>query len=146
MGGPPGYRFVRYYTRNAIYRGKGPPELPLRAIAPIVVASTVVVFVTGILLLSAGPSGRGTLLLIHKVSFFVWIAFTGLHVLGHLPAYARYFRAADSPADLLGTPPGAAGRGLVLAGGLAVGVVIAIALIPDFAPWTAHSAVLLHRH
>jgi hypothetical protein len=28
-----GYRFVRYYTENARYRGKGAPELALRVIA-----------------------------------------------------------------------------------------------------------------
>jgi hypothetical protein len=60
-----GYRFVRYYTLNAVYRTKGPPGPILRAIAPMVVASTVVVFVTGILLLAAGPSGRGRFLLLH---------------------------------------------------------------------------------
>ncbi len=36
-----GYRFIRYYTGNAAYRGKGPPELILRLIGPIVVLSTV---------------------------------------------------------------------------------------------------------
>src|SRR5581483_10843700 len=44
--GSTGYRFARYYTRDAAYRSKGPPELILRAIAPPVVASTVIVFVS----------------------------------------------------------------------------------------------------
>jgi hypothetical protein len=35
-----GYRFTRYYTRSMTYRAKGPPEALLRAIAPVVVAST----------------------------------------------------------------------------------------------------------
>ena len=48
------YRFVRYYTHDAVYRTKGPPEPIARAIAPIVVASTIVVFVTGIVLLGVG--------------------------------------------------------------------------------------------
>src|ERR1700685_2891935 len=46
-----GYRFVRYYTRDAAYRHVGPPALPLRLIAPIVVLSTVVVFASGVALL-----------------------------------------------------------------------------------------------
>lgn len=141
-----GYRFVRYYARNPIYRAKGPPEPVMRAIAPIVVASTLMVFVTGVVLLAVGPRGRGELVLLHKVSFFVWLAFTGLHVLGHLPALGRWLREPRSSTEVLGTPPGAAGRWLVLGGGLAVGLVIAVALIPEFTTWTAHTALLHHHH
>ena len=32
-----GYRFVRYYAHDPAYRSKGPPEIVLRLIAPIVV-------------------------------------------------------------------------------------------------------------
>ena len=84
-----GYRFVRYYTRNADYQRKGPPEIALRLIAPIVVLSTVAVFVTGIGLLIVGPTDRNPMLLLHKVTFIVWVVFMSLHVLGHLPAVAR---------------------------------------------------------
>lgn len=140
-----GYRFVRYYTRDPVYRSEGPPELILRSIAPIVVASTLMVFVTGVVLLAVGPSGRGQLVLLHKVSFIVWLVFTALHVLGHLPTLGRWLRAPRSDAASLGTPPGAAGRWLVLGGGLAAGLIIAVALIPDFGIWTAHSAALHHH-
>src|ERR1700761_1523923 len=68
-----GYRFVRYYTNNAAYRSKGPPELVLRLIGPIVVLTTVAVFITGVVLLIAGPQHRDPWLLLHKVSFIVWI-------------------------------------------------------------------------
>ncbi len=40
-----GYRFARFYTRDLVYRAKGPPDLVMRLSAPIVVVSTVVVFV-----------------------------------------------------------------------------------------------------
>jgi len=141
-----GYRFIRYYTQNAVYRTKGPPEPILRALAPIVIASTVVVFITGILLLAFGPSGRAELLFLHKASFFVWLAPTGAHVLGHLPAMLRWVSAPRSGPEGLGTPPGATGRWLVLGGGLALGLIIAVALIPDFGSWTAHTAVLHGDH
>ncbi len=141
-----GYRFVRYYTLDAVYRSKGPPEPILRAIAPIVVASTIMVFVTGIVLLAEGVSGRGMLVELHKVSFFVWVAFTALHVLLHLPALARWLRVPGSRPEGLGTPSGAAGRWLMLGGGLAVGLIIAVALIPNFGTWTAHTAALHHHH
>jgi hypothetical protein len=83
--GSTGYRFVRYYTRNPVYRRKGPPPPWLRLLAPLVVLSTVVVFASGVVLLLLGPSSRSTLLLVHKASFFVWLAATAVHVLGHLP-------------------------------------------------------------
>ena len=83
-----GYRFVRYYTADPSYRRKGPPPAPLRMIAPIVVLTTVLVFASGVLLLLIGPSSRGALLPLHKISFIVWAVFTSLHVLGHLPTLA----------------------------------------------------------
>ncbi|MGA8363565.1 MAG: hypothetical protein WB709_03505, partial [Solirubrobacteraceae bacterium] len=83
-----GYRFVRYYTDDPRYRRKGPPPAPLRMIAPIVVLTTVLVFASGVLLLLIGPSSRSALLPLHKISFIVWVVFTSLHVLGHLPAVA----------------------------------------------------------
>ena len=86
-----GYRFARYYTANPAYRRKGPPAAPMRLLAPLVVISTVVVFGSGVALLLAGPGSRSTLFPIHKLSFFAWLALTGLHVLGHL---------ADLPAPL----------------------------------------------
>src|SRR5438552_12957865 len=67
-----GYRFVRYYTGNAEYRRKGPPELILRLIAPVVVLSTTGVLATGVVLLIVGPQHRDPWLLLHKVSFILW--------------------------------------------------------------------------
>ena len=82
--GSTGYRFVRYYSGDPAYRRKGPPPLALRALGPLVVLSTIGVIGTGVVLLALGPSSRSTWLLIHKVIFFIWLAATSLHVLGHL--------------------------------------------------------------
>jgi hypothetical protein len=84
-------------------------------------------------------------ILLHKVSFILWLGATGLHVLGHLVQLPRSVRMAD----LDGTAPGGgqAGGGarlLALTGVIVAGVVLAIALIPDFAAWTAPAA--LHHH
>jgi len=139
-----GYRFVRYYTRNPAYRTKGPPAPLMRLTAPIVVASTAVVFATGMLLLIAGPSGRGQYLFLHKASFVIWLAATAVHVLGHLVDLRRSLLPMHEPSPLYGSSPGATGRWLALLGALVGGVVLAIALIPQFAPWTAHAAFLHH--
>jgi hypothetical protein len=142
-----GYRFIRYYTGNAAYRLKGPPELVLRLIGPVVVLFTVAVFATGIALLIAGPAHRDPWLMLHKVTFIVWIVFMGLHVLGHLPAVGRAFgvggRGQEQRAN---AGPGAAGRWIALAGALVGGLVLALVLIPEFSSWTAHGVFLHHHH
>jgi hypothetical protein len=140
-----GYRFVRYYTSVAPYRAKGPPPGALRVIAPMVILSTVAVLASGVVLLFEGPSSRATLLPIHKIGFFVWLAFTGLHVLGHLPSLPTLLRADYTrSAALTSEVGGRSGRTLALAGALVAGVVLAIIVIPDFAAWV-HSASALRR-
>ena len=142
-----GYRFVRYYTRNPAYVRKGPPETVLRLSAPMVVVSTVVVFVSGVVLLFVGPANRGQLVLIHKASFFVWVAFTAIHVLGHLPHLSASLRAVQRERpELPGMQTGAAGRWISIVGALIGGLVLAVVLIPDFSLWTAHLGLLHHHH
>lgn len=141
-----GYRFVRYYSANPRYRRKGPPAIVLRVIAPMVVSSTVVVLASGVLLLFVGPSSRATLLPIHKVSFFVWVGFTALHILGHLSSMPQLLRADYSPtAQLRGDVTGRTGRVLALCSVLVGGVVLAILVVPEFGPWL-HSASVIHKH
>jgi hypothetical protein len=132
-----GYRFVRYYTANPTYRRKGPPAPLMRLLAPLVVISTVVVFASGVALLLEGPSSRGSLLLIHRASFVVWIAVTAIHVLGHLSDLPRALTRKHEiqPAELDGYGTGRAGRALSLSGALVAGLVLAILYIPQFAPW-----------
>lgn len=134
--GSTGYRFARYYTREPRYRRKGPPEAALRLLAPLVVLSTVVVFASGVALMFVGPSSRSELLPVHKVSFFIWLAAIGLHVLGHLADLPRVLAPANSQIPGLDEArAGRGGRALALGGMLAAGVVLAIVSIPQFAPW-----------
>jgi len=141
-----GYRFVRYYARDTTYLRKGPPELALRAMGPILVASTMAVFTSGIVLLFEGPRNRALPLLIHKASFIVWLVFVGLHIVGHLPGFASALRASSVSQEGLGTATGAAGRWIVLVGAIVGGVVLALALIPHFGVWTAPGAFPHHHH
>jgi hypothetical protein len=134
-----GYRFARYYLRDPIYRSKGPPVLALRAMGPLVVLSTVVVFVSGTVLLFDGPARRGTPLLIHKVSFIVWLVFMALHILGHMPAMGHALRAAEDRG-------GVVGRWVAVVGAVVGGAVLAVVLIPHFGLWTAPGALPRHHH
>ena len=142
-----GYRFVRYYTGNPEYRRKGPPELILRLIGPVVVLATLVVFATGIALLIVGPQHRDPWLMLHKVSFIVWAVFMSLHVLGHLPALARALGFGPGGREQRArAAPGAAGRWIALTGALLGGLVLALVLIPDFSAWTSHGVFVHHHH
>jgi hypothetical protein len=142
-----GYRFIRYYTGDAEYRRKGPPELILRLIGPLVVLLTVAVFITGIVLMIEGPTHRDPWLLLHKVSFIAWLVFISLHILGHLPALGRTLGIGPSDHEpLAGGGSGAAGRWIAIAGALVAGLVLALLLIPDYSAWTAHGVFLHHHH
>jgi len=135
-----GYRFTRYYAGDAAYRRKGAPPTALRLIAPIIVLTTVIVMVSGIALLLAGPQSRGALLPVHKISFIVWAAFTALHLLAHLPELPRALRSDFGGGERLGRyPAGRSGRVLAIASALVLGAVLAIICIPQFPPW-------LHAH
>ncbi len=87
-----GWRMVRYYLGNPSYRVAGPPPMPLRLLAPLVVASTLGLLATGIVVGVMGPdAGRGRLwgtplsaLFFHQATFAVWIVVMTLHVLGRL--------------------------------------------------------------
>lgn len=133
--GSTGWRFARYYLRTAAYRAKGPPHLLLRATAPVVVVSTVVVLVSGVWLLVAGPSSRDAVLPWHKVSFIVWVAFTSLHVLAHLPSLPRAMSAEYASRRGDAASNGRLARQLALAAALVAGVVLALLFVPDFAVW-----------
>jgi hypothetical protein len=138
-----GWRFVRFYTGDRSYREKGPPLLPLRMLAPLVVASTVSLFATGVALLVVGP-GRGFVLGLHKASFAVWLVTTGLHVLGYarrVPGLAAsdWRRRDPTPVD------GSFARRTLLAGTLVAGVILAVTTVRYAQPWV-HWAAVFHGH
>jgi hypothetical protein len=160
-----GYRFMRYYTADPAYRRKGPPPPALRALGPALVGLTAIVFATGVALLLIGPSSRGTLLLVHKVSFIGWVVVTAVHIAGHLPELVRFNRvsgrtraelnelrslvpgfggAAEPPVS--GPIPGTGGRWLSVGTAVALGLVVAAILIPDYGAWTGARALFHHHH
>lgn len=128
-----GYRFVSYYARAAPYREKGPPQIAMRALAPMLVAATVGVFATGIALLAVGHRS-GTLLEVHKVTFIVWGACFGMHFLVYVGRALRT-AASDWQAPARRVVPGATTRAAVLAGSLAAGGAAAAAVIGPIDQW-----------
>lgn len=133
--GSTGYRFVRYYTSAPAYVTKGPPHIALRALAPLLVASTVMIFATGIWLLALGHHSDRALML-HKVAFIVWSGVFGVHFLAYLPRATGSLRSAwaAKPSHRLRTP----GRGitaLLVATSLCAGLALALALLPHIGAW-----------
>jgi hypothetical protein len=128
-----GYRFTRYYLGTRAYREKGPPLLPLRLLAPLLVLTTLIVFVSGVVLLIAGHKSN-TLFTFHKVSFIVWGVVFGVHFLAHLPRMLRSLFTDWTPEGRRRVPGAELRLGLVMAatGG---GVALAIAVLPLITGW-----------
>lgn len=124
------WRFGGYYLGRPAYVRRGPPHAFLRlAVAPLVVASTTILFGTGILLIALHPQ-RGLLLGLHKASFVVWFAAVGVHVLAHV----LNVRALVG-ADLRPNERGARLRQGVVAAAVACGLVLAAATLPEVHAW-----------
>jgi cytochrome c biogenesis protein CcdA len=128
------WRFARYYGGAPEYRRKGPPPPLLRLLSPVVIVLTVAVFGTGVALMLGPLSWRSELLLLHKASFIAWLAVMSLHVLGHLLDTARL-----APRDWLRRTrrqiDGAGTRQWALAASLALGLVLALLVVPKLGPW-----------
>lgn len=128
-----GYRMVRYYAGTAAYREKGPPLLPLRVLAPVLVAATIGIFASGIALMALGH--RSDLLLtLHKVSFFVWAAVFAVHFLSYLPRLLRSLRS-DWGTTRRREVPGSGIRAMLVVGSLGAGVALALAFLPWITGW-----------
>ena len=80
-----GYRFARYYTRSVAYRLAGPPPALMRlVVAPVLVASTLGVFATGIELWLFGLRFGPGWMTAHTLTAVVFVLAAGAHVLWHL--------------------------------------------------------------
>jgi hypothetical protein len=122
-----GWRFMRYYTGNQPYRLAGPPRLLLRMLAPLLVASTLSLFGTGVALVVVGHGG-GLLKGVHGLSFVVWGVLVVVHSLAYLRRTLR-----DGTADWRPASPvvaGGPGRRTLLGGALLLGLALALLVYP----------------
>lgn len=131
-----GWRFLRYYTGSPAFIHRGPPQLVLRIMAPLLIVTTLVVISSGIGLIVTGPRNAGLLLPLHGFSVLVWLPLIAIHVFAHI------LRVPGLVADDWNKASGkvlAAGRGFRLGmnlGALLAGAAAAILLFPGSAPWT----------
>lgn len=131
--GSTGWRMIRYYTHDPVYRAEGPPRAFLRGLAPLVVGATVALLGSGVGLVVAGP-GNHFFRAIHGASFALFLLVVSAHGLAHLPK-VRDFALADWVGGRR-----AAGHGLrraIVAFGIVVGGAAALAAAQSAGPWLA---------
>ena len=133
--GSTGYRFGRYYTRNRAYHEAGPPRPVPRLIAPILIASAVILFGSGVEMWSFRNQFGYAWTAIHNTSAFVFVVALSIHVIVHVREANR-----EAAADLAAVPVAGAGtdvaaqeplggavtRRALIGGGLAVGAVLGV--------------------
>lgn len=84
------YRYVRYLAGSVPYRRKGQPELLLRLTGPLIVASTGVLFGSGIMLTLTGDMSW---LIVHQMSFVAWCCLMFIHVFAYAGRLPRLLAA-----------------------------------------------------
>lgn len=130
-----GYKFVRYYSGAREYRLQGPPPTLLRVIAPIFVVATLGLFGSGVTMLLDGEASD-TLLTLHVVSFWTWLACLAIHVAFNLREVVSRVRSEwlDHAKARL---PGAELRAALLLGSLLGGFLLALSALSKITGWDA---------
>jgi hypothetical protein len=128
------WRFARYYLGSPEYRHKGPPPAALRVLGPFVVALTIALFASGVLLLFGPSPWRGRLLQLHQASFIVWFIVMTVHVLGHLGDLTRV-STKDWSKRTRGLVSGSRLRRLLITMSLVAGLVLALLTVSRVGPW-----------
>jgi hypothetical protein len=136
-----GWRFAQYYARNEHYVLAGPPRMLLRMLAPLLVASTLALFGTGVAMIVVGHRG-GQLRTLHTFSFVAWGVLIGVHVLAY---FTRVLRdgTIDWRRNAVDVVAGVRSRRAILIGTLLAGVVLALVTRPAQRTVLQHGG---HRH
>ncbi len=131
--GSTGYRFLRYYAASPPYRLAGAPPLLRRfLIAPLLVASTVVVFVTGLELWLFGLRYGDAWMTAHTLSAALMMLAMAAHVVSHLRSSVEAFGQVAPAAPR----PAISGGSLVL-GSVLLGAALAAASLLYASPFAA---------
>ena len=82
--GSTGYRFLRYYTRNERYKIAGPPTRLERALAPVLVASILVVFVSGVEMWGFFNQFGIAWIPVHVIAAITFLVALTMHIVFHV--------------------------------------------------------------
>ncbi len=136
--GSTGYRFLRYYTRSPAFVRKGPPHLGLRILSPILLVTTLVVIASGIGLVMTKPSQNGLFFRIHVISVLVWVPMIAIHLIAHIGKVPNLI-AGDLRKKTTEQSLGRRTRLGINLGGLILGMIAAVMMLPVAAPWITWS-------
>ena len=126
-----GWRALRYYLGDRGFREDGPPHPMPRITAPILVLSTVVLFLSGVEML-LGADRFGPWSTIHNGAAIIFTGAVGLHLLAHLWDTPTEV-AADLAPSRIGAPlrvPGSRRRVVGTVVAFVVGITLATAAMP----------------
>lgn len=144
--GATGWRALRYYTGDPAYRADGAPHPMPRLTAPILVASTGVLFGSGVVMM-LGADRFGPWSTIHNGAAVIFTGALGLHLLAHLWDTPAEVAADAAPALVRGAHrdvPGARRRLTVTVAAFLVGLTVAAVAIPA-EQWTGSRTHAEHR-
>jgi hypothetical protein len=129
-----GWRFTRYYTGSKAYRVKGAPDLPMRLLAPLLVAATVVLFASGVAMGVLHGHALDIARRLHGPASVIWMIIVGVHVLVYLKRALVSTKEDITPASRASVP-GARARTYLLAFAIVAGVVVGVATLPVDHHW-----------
>ncbi len=144
LGGT-GWRAARYYLRDCEYRADGPPHPMARLSAPVLVASTVVLFISGVVMMLDG-NRFAPWSTIHNGAAIVFTGALGLHLLAHL-GDAPVEAGADVRPGLTagaGGVPGAGRRVAITVAAFVIGLALAAVAMPS-AQWATPRPEGVHQ-
>jgi hypothetical protein len=127
-----GWRAVRFYLGDSGFREDGPPHPMPRITAPILVLSTVVLFLSGVEML-LGADRFGPWSTIHNGAAIIFTGTLGLHLLAHLWDTPTEVAADLAPKGRIAAEaqvPGSRRRVVVTVVAFVVGVTLATAAMP----------------
>jgi len=142
--GSTGWRFTRYYTRNAAYRLKGAPQLVMRLLAPLLVTSTVILFGSGVAMGMLHGHALSIARRLHGPASVAWMILIGIHVLVYLRRALASAKEDVVPAERSAVP-GAGARSVLLVASLIAGLVAGLATLPAQHRWL-HLPDKHHHH
>ena len=129
-----GWRFTRYYTRNATYVAQGPPRPAMRLLAPVLVAATVVLLVSGVAMGFLHGHDLVIVRRLHGPASAIWIAAVGLHIVVYLKR-SLIDATEDVRPTTRASAPGATKRAAAVAAGVVAGLVLAAVAVPAQHRW-----------
>jgi hypothetical protein len=136
-----GWRFMRYYTHSKPYVVAGPPRMLMRVLAPLLIASTLALFGTGVAMIVVGHRG-GELRTLHTYSFIAWGVLVAVHVLVYLTRVLRD-GTMDWRRNGAEVVAGVVSRRAVVVGTLLAGIALASTTLPAQRTVLSHGG---HRH